>query len=175
VNSEGQARPRLSLIVAMARNRVIGRDGKLPWHLSADLKRFKALTMGHHIIMGRKTWESIGRPLPGRTSIVITRDPAYAAPGAHAVDSLSSALKMARHDPEVFVIGGGEIYREALPLADRIYLTEVDAEFSGDTFFPALSPGKWHVSRREHSAAEGAQPDSQLVVYERRRSEPGKP
>jgi dihydrofolate reductase len=163
------------LIVAMARNRVIGRDGKLPWHLSADLKRFKALTLGHHIIMGRKTWESIGRPLPGRTSIVITRHPAYAAPGAQVVDSLSSALKLARHDLEVFVIGGGQIYCEALPVADRIYLTEVDAEFAGDTFFPPLSPGEWDVSTREHSAAEGAQPGSQFVVYERRGSEPGKP
>jgi dihydrofolate reductase len=174
VKGEDQARrPRLSLIVAMARNRVIGRAGQLPWHLSADLKRFKALTMGHHIIMGRKTWESIGRPLPGRVSIVVTRQPAYAAPGAHPVDSLSSALEMAQHDPEVFVIGGGEIYREALPLADRIYLTEVDAEFVGDTFFPALSPGEWQVSAREHSAAEGTQPGSQFAVYER--LNPGRP
>jgi dihydrofolate reductase len=174
VKGEDLTRQRLSLIVAMARNRVIGRDGKLPWHLSADLKRFKTLTLGHHIIMGRKTWESIGRPLPGRTSIVITRQPAYSAPGAYVADSLSSALKLARHDPEVFVIGGGQIYRAALPLADRIYATEVDAEFAGDTFFPAISSGEWHVSTREHSAAEGAQPGSLFVVYERRGSEPGK-
>ena len=173
MKGEEQTRPRLSLIVAMARNRVIGRDGKVPWHLSADLKRFKALTMGHHIIMGRKTWESIGRPLPGRISVVVTRHPAYAAPGAYPVDSLNSALKMAQHDTEVFVIGGGEIYREALPLADRIYLTEVDAEFAGDTFFPALSPGEWHASTPERSAAEGTQPGSQFAIYQRLK--PGKP
>src|SRR5258706_16065606 len=104
----------------MAKNRVIGANNALPWHLSADLRRFKALTMGHHIIMGRKTWESIGRPLPGRTSVVVTRDPAYAAAGATVVDSLAGAMALAREDAEVFVIGGGEMYHEALPLADRI-------------------------------------------------------
>jgi dihydrofolate reductase len=166
------ARPRLSLIVAMARDRVIGRDGKLPWHLSADLKRFKALTMGHHIVMGRKTWESIGRPLPGRTSVVVTRNASYAAAGAHVAASFDSALALAHDDSEVFVIGGGQIYRQALPLADRIYLTEVDAEYPGDTFFPALNPREWNVAAREHCAAQGEQPAWDFVVYERVR-QPG--
>src|SRR5262252_9100268 len=116
---------RLSLIVAMAGNRVIGRDGQLPWRLPADQRRFKALTMGHHIIMGRKTWESIGRPLPGRTSVVVTRNAQYAAPGALLAASLPEALALAQHDPEPFVIGGAEIFREALPFSNRVYLTEV--------------------------------------------------
>src|SRR5262245_14330204 len=122
----------LSLIVAMGRNCVIGHEGKLPWHLPADLKRFKAQTMGHHIIMGRRTWESVGRALPGRVSVVVTRNPAYYAPGATVVDSLAAALELASGDTEPFVIGGGELYRAALPSAHRIYLTEVLAEYPGD-------------------------------------------
>src|ERR1700693_5103968 len=106
-------RPRLSLIVAMGSNRVIGADNKLPWHLSADLKRFKALTMGHHIIMGRKTFESIGNPLPGRTILVISRDTGYQAPGAKVVHSLPAALSASAADSEVFIIGGEQIFREA--------------------------------------------------------------
>ena len=162
------ARPRLSLIVAMARNRVIGRDGKLPWHLPADLKRFRALTMGHHILMGRKTWESIGRPLPGRTSIVITRTPGYAAPGANVVHSLSEALESARGGSEVFVIGGAEVYRDALPLADRIYLTELQAEYEGDVLFPAFAAGQWRAGKREHHPADGDRPAWDFVIYDRR-------
>jgi dihydrofolate reductase len=167
VTDAPDGRPRLSLIVAMARNRVIGRDGKLPWHLSADLKRFKALTMGHHIVMGRKTWESIGRPLPGRTSVVITRNPAYAAAGATVVNSVESALKTAAGDSEVFVIGGADIYRSALALADRIYLTELQAEYQGDVLFPPLAAGEWLSGQREHHAAEADQPAWDFVIYER--------
>jgi dihydrofolate reductase len=161
------ARPRLSLIVAMARNRVIGRDGKLPWHLPADLKRFRALTMGHHILMGRKTWESIGRPLPGRASIVITRTAGYAAAGATIVHSLNDALESARGDSEVFVIGGAEVYRDALPLADRIYLTELQADFEGDVLFPAFAAGQWRAGEREHHPADGDRPAWDFVVYDR--------
>src|SRR5262245_13904720 len=129
------ARPaRLSLIVAMARNRVIGRAGRLTLRLPADQQRFKALTLGHHIIMGRKTWESIGRPLPGRVSVVVTHDKAYAAAGATVVCSLPEALALARADPEAFVIGGGELYAQALPLAERIYLTELEDDYPGDVF-----------------------------------------
>jgi dihydrofolate reductase len=157
------------LIVAMARNRVIGRSGKLPWHLSADLKRFKALTMGHHIIMGRNTWESIGRPLPGRKSVVVTRNPAYLAPGAAVVGSLAAALHLASQDSEAFVIGGGELYREALPLADRIYLTELPADYPGDVFFPPLQTDEWRSGPREHHAAEGDQPAWSFVICERQR------
>ena len=162
---------RLSLIVAMDRNRVIGRNGRVPWHLSADLKRFKALTMGHHIIMGRNTWESIGRPLPGRVSVVVTRNRAYAAPGATVVNSLATALHVASEDSEAFVIGGGELYRESLPLADRIYLTELVGEYPGDVFFPALPPNEWRAGPREHQAAEGDQPAWDFVVYERQQTD----
>jgi dihydrofolate reductase len=160
--------PRLSLLVAMARNRVIGRDGKLPWHLSADLKRFKALTMGHHIVMGRKTWESVGRPLPGRTSVVVTRNPAYAAPGAVVVASIAAALDVAATDSEAFIIGGGELYREALPNAERVYLTQLDADYPGDTFFPDLSLDHWQEITREHHPAENDLPAWDFVIYERR-------
>lgn len=165
----GAQRGRLSLIVAMARNRVIGRDGKLPWHLSADLKRFRALTWGHHIIMGRKTWESIDRPLPGRVSVVVTRNKAYPATGATVVSSLAEALVLAHEDSEAFVIGGGEMYREALPLVDRIYLTELLADYPGDAWFPPLAPGEWLAGQREHHAGEGDQPGWDFVVYERQR------
>lgn len=139
-------KPRISIIVAMAKNRVIGADNKLPWHLSADLKRFKALTMGHHIIMGRKTFESIGKPLPGRTTLIISRDTGYEAPGAKVVHSLPAALSASAADSEVFIIGGEQIFREALPLADRIYLTEIDKDFSGDTWFPAFSQTCWRTA-----------------------------
>jgi dihydrofolate reductase len=160
--------PRVSLIVAMDRNRVIGHRGRVPWHLSDDLKRFKALTMGHHIIMGRKTWESIGRVLPGRTSVVITRDPGYRAAGATAVSSLPEALALAKDDSEAFVIGGAQVYRAALPLAERIYLTELQAQYPGDTFFPALEPQEWQDVSREHHAAQAAQPAWDFVICERR-------
>lgn len=139
---------RISIIVAMAKNGVIGVDNKLPWHLSADLKRFRALTMGHHIIMGRKTYESIGKPLPGRTSVVITANPAYRVEGVLIAGCLDDALAFGAADSEAFVIGGAQIYRQALPLADRIYLTEIEQEFEGDTRFPALPPGEWRESER---------------------------
>jgi dihydrofolate reductase len=134
---------RLSLIVAMSENRVIGREGQLPWRLSADLRRFKQLTMGHHLIMGRKTWESIGRPLPGRTSLVISRNPEYRAEGAVVLPDLPHAMDAASGDDEVFVIGGGQIYRQALPQADRVYLTLIHASIAGDTHFPELEPETW--------------------------------
>jgi dihydrofolate reductase len=147
-NSQGQ-KPRISIIVAMAKNRVIGVNNKLPWHLSADLKRFKALTMGHHIIMGRKTFESIGRILPGRTSVVVTRNPALRFDGAVVVNDVESALAKCAGDAEVFVIGGELIFREALPLADRIYLTQIDKEFDGDSYFPALEREAWRSIGQE--------------------------
>jgi dihydrofolate reductase len=173
VKGEGEARsgPRISLIVAVARNGVIGKDGKLPWHLPEDLKRFKALTMGHHIIMGRRTWESIGRPLPGRKSVVVTRQRDYSAPGAIVVHSLPDAVAACAGDDEVFVIGGEEIYRTALPIADRIHLTRLDADYAGDTRFPALAPGQWHeVSRERHPGNGPDRPGFDFLVLER---EPG--
>lgn len=139
----------VTLIVAVADNGVIGNNGKIPWHVSEDLKRFKALTMGHPIVMGRKTWESIGRALPGRENVVITRQPNYHAQGATVVASLREALATRA---DAFVIGGGEIYREALPLATKIELTRVHASPEGDATFPKLGP-EWVETHRE--AREG--------------------
>ena len=128
----------LSLIVAFANNDVIGRDNKLIWSLPSDLKFFKEKTTGHHIIMGRKCFESIGRPLPNRTSVIITRDKAYKAEGCIVVNSLEEALEVAKHDNEPFIIGGGEIYKLALPLVNKIYITRLFEDFDGDTFFPQI-------------------------------------
>lgn len=153
--NESPSRPRLSIIVATSRNGVIGKDNRLPWHLPADLKRFKELTMGHAIVMGRRTHESIGRLLPGRRSVIVTRNPHYRVEGATMAASLEAALDATRSDTEVFVIGGEQIFRLALPLAERIYLTTVEADVEGDTFMPAIDPASWRVTRREsHPAAE---------------------
>lgn len=136
----------LSLIVALTHDaRVIGRAGGLPWRLSEDLKRFKRLTMGHHIVMGRKTYESIGRPLPGRTSIVVTRQQQLftTQPELKQRGSVAEAIALAGDDPEVFVIGGGELFREVLPLADKAYVTWVEAHLEGDTFFPEFPTPAW--------------------------------
>ena len=133
--------PRISLIAALSENRVIGKAGSLPWHLPGDFRRFKERTLGHVIIMGRKTHESIGRPLPGRTNIVVTRDPARQIPGCIVVADLEEALAKARESEreEIFIIGGGQIYAEALAMADRLYLTLVHAIMDGDAFFPEYS------------------------------------
>ena len=148
----------LSILVAVAENGVIGRGGDLPWHLSADLGRFKRLTMGHTIIMGRKTWESIGRPLPGRRIVVVTRQPAYRADGVQVVLSLEGALDVAREtgDSQPFVVGGAEIYRQALPLATRLYLTRVRADVAGDTHFPAYEESDWHRLESEPHEANAS-------------------
>lgn len=135
--------PLVSLIVARARNGVIGRDNTLPWHLREDLKRFKAQTLGKPILMGRKTFESIGRPLPGRTNIVLTRDPDWSAPGVIAVRSVEEALAQASGARELVTIGGAEVYRLVMPLARRVYLTNVQADVPGDTYFPELDPTQW--------------------------------
>ena len=134
---------RRSLVVAMARNGVIGRSNKLPWHLPADLAHFKRTTMGAPVIMGRRTWESIGRALPGRLNIVVSSRPDYAAPGALVVPSLERAWTAAGYVPEAFVIGGEHLYAQALPSARRIYLTEIDADIDGDTCFPAFDRRAW--------------------------------
>ncbi|MBB5285993.1 dihydrofolate reductase [Rhabdobacter roseus] len=146
----------ISLLVAVAENGVIGRDNQLIWRLPDDLKQFKRLTLGHPMIMGRKTYESIGKPLPGRTSIVITRDIHYAAQDVEVVHSLEEALEAARRSgtDEVFVIGGGEVYRQALPLADRLYLTEVHGAFEGDTFFTIPDENQWAETFQEHHPAD---------------------
>ncbi len=136
----------LSLIAAMSENRVIGRDSRLPWHLPDDLKWFKQKTMGHHIIMVRKTWESPGHPLPGRTSIVITSQKDYEAPGAIVVRSLDEAVaRVDPADPEPFIIGGGEIFAQALPRVDRMYLTLIHAHIEGDACFPEFDEREWRI------------------------------
>ncbi len=137
------------LIVAMAHERVIGKDGRLPWHLPADLKRFKALTVGHPVIMGRKTYDSIGRALPGRHNIVVSRDAKLSVKDADCATSLRSALELAGSAGRVFVIGGEQIYRLALPLADCIELTEVDTTVAGDACFPQIDANQWREQRRE--------------------------
>lgn len=147
---------RISIIAAMSENGVIGREGRLPWHLSADLKRFKRLTMGHTLVMGRKTWESIGRPLPGRRMVVISRQPGYRAEGVEVVSSLDAALDVASAagDDEAFVIGGGEIYRLALPYADRVYMTLVLANVEGDAHFPEVDWDHWQRLETESREAD---------------------
>jgi dihydrofolate reductase len=165
---------RLSIIAAVAQNDVIGRDNMLPWRLPSDLKRFKAITMGKPLVMGRKTYESIGRPLPGRTNIVVSRR-AAPPPGVVAAASLAEALEAARRQAatdgvdEVFVIGGAALYREALPLADRLYITEVKAAPAGDVvFFPAIDRGHWREQVREAvGRGAGDSESSAFVVYER--------
>jgi len=149
---------RVNLIVAWGHNRVIGRAGKLPWHLPADLRHFRQTTMGHPIVMGRRTWESIGRALPGRRNIVITRNPAWSAPGCESARGLGAALAMCAGEAEVFVIGGAQLFAEALPLAQRLFLTEIDADFDGDTFFPPFDPAGWRETAREHPQPDAGRP-----------------
>src|SRR3546814_7935916 len=162
-------------IVARADNGIIGRAGGLPWHLSGDLKFFKAQTLGKPVAMGRKTWQSIGKPLPGRPNLVITRDAAFKAEGAEVVATLAAALERAQDlareagATEIMVIGGGQIYEEALPLASQIYLTEVHVSPEGDTAFPSLDPREWREIRRDAPVSGGTgQPDYSIVVLERR-------
>lgn len=166
----------IAIYVAIAENGVIGRDNGLPWRLSTDLKRFKATTMGKPIIMGRKTWESIGRPLPGRASIVVTRDANFRAEGADVVTSLEDGITLAtargRCMPgadEACVIGGGEIYRQALTFADRLYVTHVLAEIDGDTLFPPIDAAVWEaVSTETYPASDKDTHATRYTVYERR-------
>jgi dihydrofolate reductase len=146
----------ISIIVAMDRNRGIGIENRLPWRLSADLKRFRELTMGHHLIVGRKTYESIGKPLPGRQMIVVTRDPDYRAEGCIVLHSLNDAIETAaaRGENEVFICGGAEIYRKALARAGTLYLTQVDAEVDADTFFPEMDWTQWIEKERISHGAD---------------------
>ena len=144
----------LALIVAVGENNEIGKHGRMPWHLPADLKHFKALTLGKPVIMGRKTFEAIGKPLPERRNIVVTRNPAWHALGCESAASFTDALVLAAGVREIMLIGGGELYREALPRAQRIYLTRVHARFDADTFFPVLDPDDWRETAREEHAAD---------------------
>jgi dihydrofolate reductase len=140
----------LSLIVAVSSNGVIGVNNTLPWHLSEDLKRFRALTTGHHIIMGRKTYESLNRLLPDRTTVIVTRNRGYQVPGAIIKHSLDEAVACCQDDPEAFLIGGAELYVEGLQLANKLYVTEIHAAFEGDAFLPAIDHAQWQETLREH-------------------------
>ncbi len=167
-------KPMVSIVVAVAENGVIGRDGDMPWKLSTDLKRFKALTLGKPVIMGRKTWASIGRPLPGRANIVITRDKGFQAEGAHVVGSLEEALSLGQKlasetgADEICIMGGGTIYAQALPMVDHVHLTRVLATIDGDTFFPDLDAHQWQlVSAEDIPQGEKDSHATRYMVYKR--------
>jgi dihydrofolate reductase len=167
---------KISLIAALASNRVIGRDGGLPWHLPPDLRRFKRLTLGHTMILGRKTYESIGRALPGRSMVVVTRQADYAVPeGVRVAPSVEEALRLARErDPqgEVFIAGGAELYRLTLPIADRLELTRIEQEFAGDTFFPEFDEADWRLVEEErHESGESSPFAYSFQTWERARPE----
>lgn len=163
---------KMSLIVAVSRNGVIGLNNQLPWRLPDDLQYFKSVTMGKPLVMGRKTYDSIGRPLPGRTNIVITRDASWSAPGVNVATTLDDALLLARKAcldsgvDEVMVIGGEQIYRMTITVADRLYVTEVDAEIAGDAFFPTIDPQQWQRNRVELPEVTGSY-SYQFVVLDR--------
>ena len=140
---------KIVLIAAMAKNRVIGRGNAIPWHIPSELQRFKTMTMGHTLVMGRKTFESIGRPLPGRKTIIVTRNPEYRAAGCLVAQSLTAAIALCPETETIFIAGGGEIYREALPLAEAIYLTVLDREVEGDILFPEFDPSQFRMVSQE--------------------------
>lgn len=159
---------KLSLIVAMATNQTIGLDKKMPWHLSADLKKFKQITLGHSIIMGRKTFESIGRPLPERKNIIVSREKSYQQTGCFVFNDIDDALKSCRQEEEVFVIGGATLYEAMLGRANKLYITEVKKEFKGDTYFPMIDKEQWReIEREDVNNDDSVNFDYSFVVYER--------
>lgn len=159
----------LSFIVAMDRNRLIGNNNQLPWHLPADLSHFKQTTMGKPIVMGRKTWESIGRPLPGRLNIVLTRTPGLEIDGVEVVHSLQQAQSLLEPSAELMVIGGSTIYQMLLDKVERIYLTQVDAEFEGDCWFPEIDMGQWQeIEMSVHPADEKNRYDCRFITLQRK-------
>lgn len=161
----------VSLIVAMSSNGVIGRDGDLPWHLPADLRHFKKTTMGHHLIIGRATWDEVGKPLPGRTMVVVTRNRDFKVDGVLVAHSVDEALAQVRDDNEPFIGGGAEIYRQALDagIPDRLYITRVHANVEGDTFFPAIDLDRWLLADRvDHPADEKNEYPYAFERYDRR-------
>lgn len=160
---------KLSLIVAVAENGIIGTGGTMPWHITEDFAHFKAVTLGHSVIMGRKTYESIGRPLPRRRNIVVTRNADLRIEGCEMATSLEGALTMCEGEEEVFLIGGGEIYRQAMPRADKLYITRVGVEVEGDTRFPEIESSVWReISREEFARGEEFEHPFAFVDYERR-------
>ena len=163
--SQGQS-PRIYLVAAVAANGIIGAKGRLPWRLPEDLKHFKRLTMGHPVIMGRRTWESLPGPLPGRENIIVTRTPGYEAPGVAVASSLGAAIALCAGEKLAFVIGGTQLFAEALPIASGLVMTEVHRDYEGDTWFPQWDRSQWRETQREaHNAADGTKFD--FVLYER--------
>lgn len=160
---------RLAIIVAMARNRAIGLNNTLPWRCPEDLRRFKAVSMGHHLIMGRKTFDSIGRPLPGRTTVVVTRDPGLKIEGCLIAHSLPEAVAACAGDSDVFIVGGADIYAQSLALADTLYITEIRQDVAGDAFFPEFDRDAWLETSREACSQETPQPlEFDFVTYRRK-------
>lgn len=164
----------ISIIAAVARNGVIGKNNQMPWYLPNDLKYFKNTTLAHHVIMGRKNFEAEGKPLPKRENIIVTRQEGYQAEGCTVVHSLGEALELAKCDPEPFIIGGGNIYRQALPMADKLYLTRIDADIEGDVYFPAVNYEEWKlVWTEKHQADERNKYDHEFQLYERKEKATG--
>jgi dihydrofolate reductase len=158
--------PRIYLVAAVAANGIIGANGRLPWHLPEDLQHFKRLTLGHPVIMGRRTWESLGRALPGRENIVVSRTPGYEATGAAVANSLGAAIALCAGEKVAFVIGGTALFAAALPLASGLVMTEIRRDYAGDTSFPPFDRSQWRESQREpHTAADGTRFD--FALYER--------
>ncbi len=165
------ATPRVSVVAALAKNRVIGIENRLPWRLPEDLAHFRTLTLGHPVLMGRKTFESLGRPLPGRTNVVVTRNRGYRAEGCLVAESIAAALALCGDSAEIFFIGGAELYAQAIPLADRLYLTEVDVDARGDAWFPDYDRRAFReISRESHVGAKGDRLHFDFVVYARTRA-----
>ena len=160
----------VTIIAAVGRNRALGKDNDLIWHLPADLRRFKSLTRGHHVIMGRKTFESLGKPLPKRTNIIVSRNPDYRAEGCIVVNSLEKALEIASLDSNPFILGGAEIYKQALSFADHMDLTIVHEEFEADAFFPEFDPEEWELTGREDFEKDAENPyDYSFLQYKKRK------
>jgi dihydrofolate reductase len=165
-STTSQGEPRIYLVAAVAANGIIGAKGKLPWHLPEDLKHFKRLTLGHPVIMGRRTWESLPSALPGRENIVVSRNAAFEAPGAAVANSLDAAIAFCAGESMAFVIGGTSLFAEALPIASGLVMTEIQRDYEGDTWFPRYDRAQWRESQREaHTGADGVRFD--FVLYER--------
>ena len=162
-------KPIISLVAAATENNVIGRGNAMPWHLPADLQYFKRLTLDHFILMGRRTFEAIGKPLPRRTTVIITKNKDFSYTGCYTAESLEAAVALAQDEEEVFVAGGGSIYRQALPLAGRIYLTRIHTQLDGDTFFPAIDPARWALVHSDFCRADAKNPyDLSFLRYHRK-------
>ena len=167
MSQAGAGNPRIYLVAAVARNGVIGARGKLPWHLPEDLQHFKKLTLGHPVIMGRRTWDSLPRALPGRENIVVTRSANRDIPGASVANSVEGAIALCAGEPVAFVIGGAGIFAETMPVADGIVLTEIDRDYEGDVYFPEWDRSAWRPTQREKHVSKDGVP-FEIVLYEKK-------